>query len=334
MLAGVGGNLKSMFLNYAAVVYAVNGKQALIVDAESPAITLESRLSRFAQAHSHELKDLPIEWYSKPGLKFGKGSMDDLRKLITKHQPDILFLESIAAMLPVGREGLNENSSEAGATIRDEFNSFLKIKPDMAIVITAHMNQVAGKMSIPEWKKADMPFLVRGHWSIVEQGCDIGYLSKKISGHPDPTRVVLIPKARRVSVIPEVAEGLYLELKEQEYTKGWMTFIRIAPTPPLPSEDTARVFMVIEGYDGSGCKSTEICRQSNAELNKSDIKSALAELQEAKAIVQVLPFTYVVHPKIKEACSQEYLRRLKFYMQKLSKHGGKKRTINWKTASS
>ena len=189
-------------------------------------------------------------------------------------------------------------SSEAGAAIQEAFSSFLKIKPDMAIVITAHMNQESGKMSIPEWKKADMPSLVRGHGSIVEQGCDIGYSFKKLSEDPDPRRVVLIPKARRVSVIPEVANGLYLELQEQEYRKGWMTFIRIAPTPPLPSKDTARVFMLIEKCDGLGCQSTSISKQSNAELTKSDIKSALIELQIAKAIVQISPFTYKVNSRI------------------------------------
>jgi len=214
---------------------AQQGK-VMIVDEETPTADLENWLDRFALGlgYGSYKDDLPIYVFSKLGFRFGrKELLDKLIEKVIEIQPSLIRMESLIAMLPGGRQGIVENDSGLGVTIRDDLEAILNACPKgTSLMLSAHSKKPCADFSLDDFRKANMVSLVRGHGSIVGQGCDTGIAIKQVSKYPEPTIFVVLIKPRR-RAIP--IKELWVELKEAEYGKGWARLEKIAPTVPKPS---------------------------------------------------------------------------------------------------
>lgn len=207
----------------------------LIVDEETPKTSLENLLDRFSQGFGLKTyHDLPINVASMGGFRFGrKVSLDKLLKVVDTIKPVFIPLDSLIAMLPGGRARISENDSNIGEAIRDDLNAILSTCPCSAL-LTTHTKKAVADFAIEELRYAGMQNLVRGHGSIVGQGCDTGFVIKKLSEHPRPTRFAVITKARR-HAIPISAKVVYVELEEGSL---WARFRQV-------ERDTARGYSAI-----------------------------------------------------------------------------------------
>lgn len=292
----------------------VDQGSVMIVDEETPWEDLDFWLKRFALGLDFgDWRELPITVRSKQGFRFNRRT--ELNQLITglaglEPTPKLLCIDSVLACLPGGRQGLDENNSTVGIAIRDDLDSILRAFPNMGIMITAHFRKRTGDLTYQEVKDSSMQDLVRGHGSIVGEGCDTGFALFNISqtvGSNDttPTRFVIIPKARRRAV--PVGE-IYVELREESYGEGWARIERIPPVVIPPSKVALAVVSLFSR--GSSINQQDINRTAALYMRKEKLE-AIEELLENEVIVaNTEPLTYKLNPRIRNQANREYVRML------------------------
>jgi hypothetical protein len=176
----------------------------------------------------------------------------------------------------------------------------------MGIMITAHFRKSTGDLTYQEVRESSMQGLVRGHGSIVGEGCDTGFAIFNISqtvGSNDttPTRFVIIPKARRRAV--PVGE-IYVELREEAYGRGWARLERIPPVVIPPSKVALAVASLLSG---SPISQQDINREA-ALYSRKEKLDAIEELLEHKVIIHgTSPLTYKLNPRRRTEADREYL---------------------------
>lgn len=286
----------------------------MIVDEETRWEDLDFWLNRFALGLGHTgWRELPITVRSKQGFRFSRRT--ELDRLIRelgqlRPEPRLLCIDSVLACLPSGRQGLEENNSTLGIAIRDDLDSILQAFPNMGIMITAHFRKSTGDLTYKELKDSSMQGLVRGHGSIVGEGCDTGFAIFNISqtvGSDDttPTRFVIIPKARRRAV--PMGE-IYVELREQAYGEGWARLERIPPVVIPPSKVALAVASLCSG---SPIDQQYINREA-ALYSRKEKLDAIEELLEHRVAVHGRdPLTYKLNPRRQNQANGEYLRMLR-----------------------
>ncbi len=292
----------------------VDQGSVMIVDEETPWDDLDFWLKRFALGAGYgDWRELPIAVRSKQGFRFSrKTELDKLMRGIAelKPQPKLLCIDSVLACLPGGRQGLEENNSTVGIAIRDDLDRILEKFPGLGIMITSHFRKRTGDLTYKEVKESRMQDLVRGHGSIVGEGCDTGFAIFNISdtiGSDDttPTRFVIIPKARRRAV--PVGE-IYVELKEEAYGKGWARLERIAPVVIPPSKAALAIASLFTG--GSSLNQQAINREA-ALFPRKEKLDAIEELLEHKVIVHnTKALTYKLNPRRQTQANKEYMGML------------------------
>lgn len=286
----------------------------MIVDEETPWEDLDFWLKRFALGVGHgDWRELPITVRSKQGFRFNRSTeLEPLIRELSELQPEpkLLCIDSVLACLPGGRQGLDENNSTAGIAIRDDLDKILQEVPNLGIMITAHFRKSTGDLTYQEVKNSRMQDLVRGHGSIVGEGCDTGFAIFNISqtvGSNDttPTRFVIIPKARRRAVT--VGE-IYVELQEEAYGMGWATLERIPPVVIPPSKLALAVASL---FSSSSVSQQDINRKAALYPRKEKL-DALEELLEHKVIVHGREtLSYKLNPRRRNQANREYLRMLR-----------------------
>lgn len=286
----------------------------MIVDEETLWEDLDFLLNRFALGLGYrDWRELPIVVKSKQGFRFNRRTeLDRLIRELRQLQPEptLLCIDSVLACLPSGRQGLEENNSTLGIAIRDDLDSILQAFPNMGIMITAHFRKSTGDLTYKEVKDSSMQGLVRGHGSIVGEGCDTGFAVFNISqtiGSDDttPTRFVIIPKARRRAV--PMGE-IYVELREQAYGEGWARLERIPPVVIPPSKVALAVASLLSG---SPISQQDINRRA-ALYSRKEKLGAIEELLEHKVIVPGRdPLTYKLNPRRRTEADREYLGMLR-----------------------
>ena len=313
------GSFKTIWMVYLAVCIAsgnpvlgcrVQQGSVLVVDEETPIISLEKLLDRFSQGLGYSsYKDLPIEIKSMEEFRFGrKTSLDKLLTSITQVQPRLITLDSFIAMLPSGRQGYVENDSGTGEIIRDDLNKILTAAPLCSTLLSAHSRKPVSEFSIEELRLADMQSIVRGHGSIVGEGCDTGYVIKKISQYPDPTRFAIITKPRRLA-IPMSVKPLYVEMEEEAYGKGWARLKEISSDIIPPSKYAMALYKLFA--DEKPHSSKDIVREY-ALYTKGQLIMGVEELLNRKVILHTTkPQVYYLNPKRKSDCNEAYLGALK-----------------------
>ena len=157
-----------------------------------------------------------------------------------------------------------------------------------------------------------MTSIVRGHGSIVGEGCDTGYIIKKISEHPNPTRFCVIVKPRRQAIPSNKIH--FIEMKEQRYGEGWARLEEISEDKLPPSEIVKRIYPVFEVEDKKGSlnHSSQWILQKCALNTKRDCRIAVQELLERRVIIETSPQNYSLNPDRFTECSTDYLRGLPY----------------------
>ena len=313
------GSFKTIWMTYLAVCIAsgnpifgcrVQQGLALVIDEETPLLSLERLLDRFSQGLGYSsCKDLPIEIKSMEGFRFGrKTCLDIVLTTILQIQPIYISLDSFIAMLPSGRQGVVENDSGTGEIIRDDLNKILAAAPLCSTLLAAHSKKPVSEFSIEELRLADMQSIVRGHGSIVGEGCDTGYVIKKISEYPHPTRFAVITKPRRLA-IPMSVRPVYVEMEEEAYGKGWARLKEISSDVIPPSKYAIALYKRFA--DEKPHSSKDIVREF-ALYTKGQLIMGVEELLNRKVVLHTTkPQVYYLNPKRKSECNDAYLAALK-----------------------
>lgn len=286
----------------------------MIVDEETRWEDLDFWLNRFALGLAHtSWRELPIVVKSKQGFRFSRRTeLDQLIRELGQLQPEptLICIDSVLACLPSGRQGLDENNSTFGIAIRDDLDSILQAFPNMGIMITAHFRKSTGDLTYKEVKDSSMQGLVRGHGSIVGQGCDTGFaifnISQTVGSHDTtPTRFIIIPKVRRRAV--PVGE-IYVELREEGYGTGWARLERIPPVVIPPSKVALAVASLCSG---SPIDQQHINREA-ALYSRKEKLDAIEELLEQRVTIHGRdPLTYKLNPRRRTEADREYLGMLR-----------------------
>ena len=281
----------------------------IIVDEETPEPSLKYHLERFSSGLGFRFKDLPIYLLSMTGFRFDrKVKMDELLKLVNAIDPVFIRLDSMLAMLPGGRQAQGENDCHLGEIVRDDLNQLLS--NNRAILLAAHSKKFIAGLTLDEIKEKSMQEIVRGHGSIVGEGCDTGIIVKKLSSYPNPTRFCIITIARR-QAIPS-SKIKYIEMEEEKYGEGWAKLTEIPEELLPPSEAAKEIFPLFKTPDGKGNynHSSQWILRTMAFRDKRYCGSGITELLRKKAIVETNPQNYEINPKRAIQCTKEYLRTL------------------------
>jgi len=313
------GSFKTMLLSHCSVCIAsgtaifghrIQQGSVILEDEETPEPSLDTHLDRFSQGLGYNSwKDLPITKLSMSGFKFGRRTeLHKLLAIIEDVKPRLISLDSLIAMLPGGRQGIYENDSNLGIIVRDDLNKMLECYPYSTTLLAAHSKKFVSELRLEDLRKYDMQSLVRGHGSIVGEGCDTGFIIKKISEHPEPTRFAIITKSRR-QAIPMSAKIVYVELEEQSYGKGWARLKEIPPTILPPSKIAKELFLLFVDKDYH--TSREIVNKY-AFYGRTECYTGVLELLEHKVITNTSkPQTYTLNLYCRQQCDPVYLATLK-----------------------
>jgi hypothetical protein len=224
----------------------------VIVDQETPPADLKKWLVRFSMGLGRDYNSLPIVVYDKETYQFRFDRktcrdwlVDKLEKIKKDSSPiKLITFDSMIALLPSGRQGIVENDSTIGKTLQDEFDTYLQVAKEATIMMSAHAKKEVAAMMLKDIKAAEMVSMVRGHGSIVGEGCDTGFAIKKLCEAPrdSKTTYAIIPKPGRSGIpIPE----LYVALEEEKYMEGWAKLKQIEAVkqfPPLCLEVLRLIF--------------------------------------------------------------------------------------------
>jgi hypothetical protein len=289
--------------------HEVKQGSVLVVDEETPEPDLHNWLQRFALGLGlKSWRDLPITVKSKTGFRFSrKTELDRILKEVQRIQPVFIRIDSFIACVPGGREGMGENNAEVGIAVRDDLNRILEVVPDSAILLAAHAKKFVGELGLNQMKMYEIGSLVRGHGSIVGEACDTAIILKKISEHPEPTRFLITTKARR-RAIPMVAHDVYVELREQEYGKGWARLEEIDPVVLPPSKLACDLYPL---FSKEPIKASHIVKKA-ALHTKKELREGIEELSQRKAIIPSTnePFSYELNPSRQSEVEKSYLSKL------------------------
>lgn len=333
MDTAVEGNCKTMLGCWLAICTAagkdflgqkVQQGSVIIVDEETPAATLEDKISRFALSFGFaDWRELPIYIYSMKGFRFGrKTALDWLVKIVVDKEPMLLRMDSVLAMMPGFRQGMSENDSGIGIALKDDLDKLLLFVKNVSI--SAHAKKYVTDMLPKQMRSTDMQAIVRGHGSIVGEAADSGIVIKKISEYPDPTRFVLITKARR-KAIPMSIEDVFVELEEESYGKGWAKLKRIDPIALPPTRTACDLFSF---FKKENIITADYIVRKAALYGRIEIRNGLEELIERKAVINPNgAFTFAINPRAKTECDKQYLKKLLFSKKAKSTKNGQNQRI-------
>jgi hypothetical protein len=281
----------------------------LMVDEETPKASLEYHLDRFCQGLGVKRKNLPIYVKSMTGFRFDRRTMmKELIDLVDLIEPVFIRMDSLLAMMPSGRQRLSENSDGLGEIVRDDLNQLLRGK--CSILLSAHSKKYIAELPLDELAKMEMQSIVRGHSSIVGEGCDTGYIVKKISEHPDPTIFCILTKVRRQSI--PAGHIKYIEMVEETYGKGWARLDEIPPAKMPPTEWAKEMYKLFKVPDNRGnyTHNSSWVRRTCAFTTAKECKRGVMELLDRHVLTEVGPQHYELNQKRGSQCDPDYLRKL------------------------
>jgi len=312
------GSFKTILGSWLAVCIAaglpVFGHQTkqgpvMMIDEETPKASLEYHLRRFAQGLGVNYKKLPIYIQSMEGFRFDRRTkMRELFDLVDSIQPVFIRMDSLLAMMPAGRQRLSENSDNLGEILRDDLNHLLG--KNRSILLAAHSKKYIAELPLDELSQMEMHSIVRGHSSIVGEGCDTGYILKKISENPLPTRFCVLTKIRRQAIPSNKIK--YIEMVEQSYGEGWARLDEIPASKMPPSRLAKDMYQLFKTPDrrGSYTHSSAWIKGTCAFHTAKECRIGIMELLTRHAISEVGPQNYEQNQKRGSQCDPDYLKGL------------------------
>jgi len=275
---------------------------AIIWDEETPIASLDKIIDRFCRGLGVKFgSSLPLYRFSMQGFRFGKkvelNKFIDIVKVI---KPSFIRMDSLLAMIPQGgSNGMGENFSHLGEMVRDDLTALLEAtNNECTIMLAAHAKKMVAAMTLEEVEHAEMSTLVRGHGSIVGEGCDTGLAIHKESKYPDPTKFSILTKVRRQG-IPAADYPLLIELVEQKYSEGWARLEKVDNSLIPPSDGACSMYPYFAQRNGGGGfsirTSQEIVR-THAFLTKGQIKEGMHDLFKHGVILNgTRPQTFILN---------------------------------------
>lgn len=282
----------------------------VIIDEESPKESVEVLLRRFSEGMGLDYDRLPIFIESMKGFRFGRRSeIVPLLDYLQHCDPVFIRLDSLIAMLPSGVQSLGENQSKIGEIVRDNLNLMLEAAPNSSIMMSVHTKKMFSELSIDEIKTYQLQSIVRGHGSIVGEGCDTGLIVKKVSEHPNPSRFAIFTKKRRK---PINIDATYIELEEESYGKGWARLKEIPENEFFLASDEAKLLYSVFKDGGMAVEySSEKLRRTCALMTMRECRQGLRELFFRKVVViGSKALTYTLNPKLYTQVNPKYLSSL------------------------
>ncbi len=263
--------------------------KTMIIDEETPPGSLDNIISRFCKGLGVKFADIPLYRFSMEGFRFGRKT--ELAKMIStikSVKPVFIRMDSLLAMIPTGKAGFGENHSGLGEIIRDDLTALLQAADNKcSIMLSAHSKKSIAGMTLDEVLESDMQSMVRGHGSIVGEGCDTGFVIHKETNYPDPTRFSFITKPRRQG-IPMAKHPALIELLEEKYAEGWAKLEMIDNSLIPPSEYACSLYSYFsEPAAGGGYAqhtSEEVVRK-HAYMTKPQIRQGINELFKHKVVI-------------------------------------------------
>ena len=289
--------------------HPVNKGPVLIVDEETPENSLSYHLDRFSQGLGYRYCDLPVHILPMQGFRFGrKTKMDELLTAVNAIDPVFIRLDSLLAMLPSGRQAYSENDCHLGETIRDDLNKLLTSQ--RSLLLAAHAKKYVSDLTLDELHEKAMQSIVRGHGSIVGEGCDTGYILMKISEHPEPTRFCIITRVRRQAIPSK--KTIYIEMKEEKYGEGWARLEEIPARKLPPSLSAMEIYPLFKVPDRKGNMnhSSQWILRNMAFRSKHFCRAGVEELLKRKIIIERGPQNYKLNPKMISQCDHDYTKML------------------------
>lgn len=285
----------------------------MFIDEETPESSLDDHINRFCAGLGTTFKKLPIFRTVKVGFKFGKKNKarTDIFDAIKKTKPVFIRMDSFAAMIP---EGMKETDGNVGKVIQNDLNEMLELTDNKcSIMLSVHTKKYFADLPFTVVKDSELETIVRGHGSIVAEGCDTGLILYKISENPDPSRFAIINRARRAA-IPATSKIMYVEIKEEQYGKGWARMELMSKIVIPPSEFAIALYPILaEVSQGGGHvqKTTEQIHKTANLIGIAQTRMGLQDLLDNKVILHgVRPMTLMLNPKESEV-EPEYLNMLK-----------------------
>jgi len=285
---------------------SVKQGSVLMIDEETPTNSLESKLDRFAAylGYQNGYRQLPITVMSFSGFRFGrKTERDRILKIIQREQPKLITIDSVIACLPSGRQGNSENDSGTGVIIRDDLNLMLAASPGSSTMTAAHSGKIVTFWELEDYRAAEMQTMVRGSGSIVGEGCDTGFVIKKITETLVPI-FVLMSKPRREMI--EFREA-YIALLEPANS---LLLQDILPIPTPPSDAAIDLYSLFKNTSPGTEKNMEEIRKKVSGLyTPTDTRLGIKQLMRKRIIRTTKDhFTFTVN--IGEGVDQDYLQLL------------------------
>jgi len=262
--------------------YEVKQGPVLIVDNETPRPSLYNKLNRFSQHLGYSnFEELPITVYGEEFFFSRPASLSKLKAVVRSVRPIFIRFDSLIAMLPKGRQGLDENSSESGKEVGQDFKELID-EFNCSILLAAHAKKPAELLSLDETIETHIVNIIRGHGGIIGEGCDTGYVLKIISER-DPTRFAIIPKPRRTP-LPLKDKAILIDLKEEAYGKGPADLVIIPPEMMPPSEIARTIYQhlkaksELDDADSDAVVSSRMLKNTLAYSTAKEVKGGLGEL--------------------------------------------------------
>lgn len=278
----------------------------LMIDEETPTNSLERKLNGFAMFFGYQngYRELPITLLSFSGFRFErKTELDRILKIIQKEQPKLITIDSVIACLPSGRQRSSENDSGTGVTIRDDLNKILATSPGSSIMIAAHSGKIVQLWEVEDYRDAEMQTMVRGSGSIVGEGCDTGFVIKKIQERPFSI-FVLMSKPRREMI--EFREK-YIVLLESENT---LCLEDIPPIPTPPSDTAIDLYSVFRNAQLGFEINMEVIRRKVSGLyTPADMRLGLKQLIR-KGVLKTTKDHFTFIKNSEAGADQNYLKQL------------------------
>lgn len=280
----------------------------VFLNEEIPGEDLDFIIDRFCRGIGRDRKKLPIYTFSMLGYRFERAKMIEFSKIVDAINPVLIRIDSLLTMLPSGRQRVSENSDMLGELIRDELNRLLH--PGRSILMAAHGKKQVANLTLEEVQEQEMQSMVRGHGSIVGEGCDTGYVLKKISEGFQQSRFCLMTRPRRKAI--PASKPKFIEMVEQGHGSGWARLeeIPMSKLPPSPlAKEVYKIFKIPDGR-GNFNHPTKWIKSTCALLSTKECRVGLYELLGRHAIVETGPQDFELNQKRFSQCDAEYLGAL------------------------
>ncbi len=266
-------------------------------------------------------RDLDITVIHQMAFQYGrKGKCEQLLKLIgLGTKTSVVMIDSLTTTLPYGKFGIDITEPKLGMVIKNTHSSIMGYTGRPVWLNTHAKKDVLNNASVDQIQNfMSMETAVLGSTTIVSEGCDVGFMHKRISDYsenPDgsiktPTRFAIIVKARHSAVKASI-KPLILEVKEQSYGIGSADLNEVPETVIPPTQVEKMLAQFFAKNDLTPFKQRRIVNET-ALFSRDERKQSLDILLKRKVIITDPgdPCSFIFNPNASKVCDHTYWKAL------------------------